>query len=275
MFCSMHMQHFIITPFYVRRHFKGHIDPQLAPLTWLEHRLRLFEDYCLPSVLAQSNLAFEWLIYFDKSTPDLYLDRVRALTAERSNVSILLCDLWKSEQIAKDVIARVTEQTRWIVTTRLDNDDGMHCDFVSNLHAGIEERREFLNFPHGIIFYSKKFYLYRHLSNAFLSLVEPVENSITVWSVAHEQAARLGTVRQLSDTPAFLQVIHDKNVSNKPRGRRMRASEAISGFEAVPSVYNPVYAERPVDIMFENATHAVFWHLRDLAISVVKKLRRG
>jgi hypothetical protein len=55
----------------------------------------------------------------------------------------------------------------------------------------------------------------------------------------------------------------------------MRASEAISGFEAVPSVYNPVYAERPVDIMFENATHAVFWHLRDLAISVVKKLRRG
>ena len=269
------MKHFLTTPFYVRRHFKGESEPQLAPLHWLEHRFRLFQDYCLPSVIAQSNQTFEWLIYFDSTTPDTYLDKIRTLTSQYKNVSVVLCDVWRAEKVLQDISARADDDTRWIVTTRLDNDDGLHRDFVSNLHTQIEEQREFLNYPHGIVFYSRKFYLYRHLSNAFLSLVEPLDHAIGVWSVAHEQAERLAPIRQLSDWPAFLQVIHDKNVSNKPRGRRIRATEALSGFEAIPSAYILNRQDKLLNILWENATRVVLWNLRDRAISIVKKFQHN
>lgn len=146
------MQHFIITPFYVRRQFTGKtgkIEVQLAEPDWLEQRLRLFEDYCLASVANQSNQNFKWLIYFDDSTPAKYLDRTRSLTKSYQNISIKTCAFWETPTIITDVTAALVASTKWIITTRLDNDDGIHRDFVSMIHSAAQERREFLNFPAG------------------------------------------------------------------------------------------------------------------------------
>ena len=271
------MQHFIITPFYVRRQFTGKtgkIEVQLADPDWLEHRLKLFEDYCLVSVVNQSNQNFQWLIYFDDSTPTKYLDRIRSLTKGHPNISIKTCAFWETPTIIKDVVAALVGGTEWIITTRLDNDDGIHRDFVSMIHSAAQERREFLNFPRGIILYSGKCYIYKHSSNAFLSLVEPADQPRTAWCIAHTDAGQVAPVRQLPDTPAFLQVVHGKNVSNKPRGTRVFARRALIGFEAIPELQRLGADETSWGVLKENATTVVLWRLRDFLITLIKAVFR-
>lgn len=275
MFSSQTMTHFIITPFYVRRGFTtttGKSEERLASLEWLDDRLRLFEAYCLPSVAAQSDQNFSWYLYFDDSTPKKYLDRVAAATSRNTNIFIKRCAFWEGSTLVNDVVSQLDHRTRWVITTRLDNDDGLQRDFVSLLHAAAEEKMEFLNFPRGIIWYAGRCYLYEHPSNAFLSMVEPADNPRTVWLVPHAKAARIAPVRQLSETPAFLQVVHGKNVSNKPRGTRIAARRALVGFDAIEALQGLGGRETATGIMLENATSVMLWKLRDWLIA--KLLRR-
>lgn len=271
---SGRMKHFIITPFYARRRFVGRPKPQLPSLEWLERRLHLFEDYCLASVIGQSARNFDWFVYFDESTPAPYLERFGLLTGKYPNIHLKLCSSWEDRTVANDVVAASASGTRWLITTRLDNDDGIHRDFVATIHAAAAERNEFLNFPRGIILYSGKCYLYRHPSNAFLSLVEPVETVRTVCSIPHELAHRYAPIRQLDEAPAFLQVLHEENVSNKPRGTRVPASRALTGFEAIGALRGLGDGETRYGIAFENLTVVSMRRIRDALISMVKRTRR-
>jgi hypothetical protein len=265
------MKHIIITPYYVWRHFSGQAEPKLAGPTWLAHRLQLFEKYCLPSVTSQSDQNFEWFIYFDVSTAADYLGRIRALTSKYENISIKLCSHFDP---AKDVLATLTDSMNWVITTRLDNDDGLRRDFVSTLHAAVQEREEFLNFPRGIILYSGKCFIYKHYSNAFISFVEPAERPRTVWSVAHTEAAKVAPVRQLPESPAFLQVVHDKNISNKPRGTRIHSRQALIGFETITALQGQESGETAQGVLLENLTTVIIWKLRDFLISLARVVRR-
>jgi hypothetical protein len=105
-------------------------------------------------------------------------------------------------------------------------------------------------------------------------MVEPVQSPRTVWVVPHEKAPQIAPVRQLQQTPAFLQVIHGKNVSNKPRGTRIDARRALAGFEAIEALRGSGERETSTSIMLENATSGVLWKLRDWLISMAKPLRR-
>jgi hypothetical protein len=268
------MRHFVLTPFYVRRYFSGSPEPRLAPHEWLADRMKLFEDFCLPSVLSQSDRSFDWFIYIDESTPAHYVERLQSLTAAHPNIAIKTCRLWDNRMIADHIIARLAASTQWLLTTRLDNDDGLHRDFIATLHAQVEERKEFLNFPRGIILYSGRCYLYKHLSNAFLSLVEPVQDFRTVCSIAHEHASEVAPVRQLPKTPGFLQVVHGGNLSNKPRGTRMFAHDALVGFEGIPALRALIKPETPLSVIFDNTTAVMVWRVRDLLISLAKSVRR-
>jgi hypothetical protein len=277
-FSSGAMQHFILTPFYVRRHFNtgsGQIEVRLAPPEWLAGRLRLFEAYCLPSVIAQSDQDFRWFLYFDDATPAEYLDRVASLTLRHRNIHIKRCALWEGATLERDLLAALDAGKRWVMTTRLDNDDGIRRDFVSMLHAAARERTEFLNFPRGIIWYSGKCYRYTHQSNAFLSMVEPANAPRTVWVAPHEEASGTAPVRQLAGTPAFLQVVHGQNVSNKPRGMRMSARRALEGFEGIEALRgSAATTESLAGILLENATRGVAWRARDALIALAKPIRR-
>lgn len=50
---------------------------------WLKERCKLFEKFCLPSMMYQSNQNFTWLILFDKRTPEdilLKYDKIENIT---------------------------------------------------------------------------------------------------------------------------------------------------------------------------------------------------
>ncbi len=75
--------HYLITRFNLKTANWAVTKNKEALLTeaWMNHRLWLFENFCLPSVAAQVNKDFEWLIYFDLSTPDQYKVQIDKLTA--------------------------------------------------------------------------------------------------------------------------------------------------------------------------------------------------
>src|SRR5699024_5631983 len=55
--------------------------------------------------------------------------------------------------------------------------------------------------------------------NAFCSVVEPADAPLTCWVDWHNRLSRHMPVREIRGAPAWLQVVHGSNVSNRVRGR--------------------------------------------------------
>jgi len=189
-------QHIVVTRYFVRfSSASTDVGAMLAPdRKWLDDRFEIFRTVCFPSVVAQTEQDFVWLLFFDVNTPGDQLQRVRDLIAGHANIRIVLCESFDETTRAREIRAELAPDTKWLLTTRLDNDDGWRRDFVATLHNALAfERREFLNYPVGIIFYAGMTFLYRHQSNAFISLLEPVDGFMTVWCGQHLELARMAT----------------------------------------------------------------------------------
>src|ERR1700677_1263076 len=104
---SPRFKHVVLTQYFTRSiEDPGDLGRRLGNIAeWLENRLVLFKRYCLPSVMAQSNQDFTWLLYFDETTPEAYLRRIRDLIAGHDNFKIRLGRLFTPEIQAMDVRA--------------------------------------------------------------------------------------------------------------------------------------------------------------------------
>ncbi len=60
---------------------EGHRERHPRQSGWLEDRVELFERYCLPSVAAQTDRRFSWIIYFDPQSPAWLRQRIEGHTA--------------------------------------------------------------------------------------------------------------------------------------------------------------------------------------------------
>jgi hypothetical protein len=284
--------HFILTRFWYSRGALFNESLTVGPetLQWLDNRLKLFEAYCLPSVTNQSCQDFKWLIYFDVKTPTTFLDRFRALVSRWSNIEVCLShefyvpgqvapfnrDPPKRSEMIEDIRARLDPGAQWVMTSRLDTDDGLRSDFVERLHAAVSGPvSEFLNFPNGILYYNDQCYLYRHLSNAFISRFEPAETLATIWVGPHERLSEAGSIRQMTPQPGFLQVVHGTNASNKPRGQRVPKILALQGFEAIETLHTKPLDESNTDILLTNVFGSTRWAARDWLIAKAKSARKG
>jgi hypothetical protein len=242
--------------------------------TWLEKRFKLFDEYCLPSVVNQSVQNFIWLIYFDINTPRKYVEQVELRIKPYNNIKLILCDSFDYEAKNRFVQEEIDPNASWLLTTRLDNDDGWHRDFVKILQENVQiGRKECLNYPVGMILYSGKTFLYRHSSNAFISLSEPVDNFLTVLCERHDRLGRIAPVRQLPAFPAFMQVVHDGTRSNKPRGMRVPRLLGLVGFEAMTGISCRSGEEKDWPIAIYNVTRVPVWALRDWVIRLARGAR--
>jgi hypothetical protein len=239
---------------------------------WMEERLELFERYCLPSVLAQTNQNFRWMVYFDHSTSEEHLERVRRGLAGRPNFFIKLCSIFGSETLQEDFAADLDPSVKWLVTTRLDNDDGLHRDFIRNLQAQVRVGvKEALDFPYGIVYANGVPYWSRQKSNAFISLSEPMENMRTVFATRHKEMSRRYKIRTVGTEPAWLQSVHGLNVSNGIRGWRIANAQIPAGFELGDAPTGESLS--PSGILMENATLGVARYFRDRLADAVNAVR--
>lgn len=269
-------EHVLLTRFNVR-----YVEDPNAPSIgtdpdWLARRFELFERYCLPSVIAQSAQNFSWIIFFDAATPPEFAERARALSTRRARTYPIFCGALPIEKVRDTISGVFAAEPEWLLTSRLDNDDGLHADFMATLQRAQRfERAEVLNCPNGVILSGQNAYRRRDMSNAFIALSEPYAGFKTVFSILrHVYAKESYPVRQLEGPPMWLQVIHETNISNRIRGWRAPLAAITAGFPIPADPAPAARQESAAAILVENLTFAVVRFLRDSAIIVVRRVAK-
>jgi hypothetical protein len=187
---------------------------------WLTGRLKLFRDYCLPSMQGQRGASFHWLIFLDAASPAWFKREIEFLKplVEPVYVDGSLTD----EVMAEKVAATGFVTTPYLVTTRLDNDDALAIDHLANVQSAFQrQEREFLVFPFGLQSFRDQLYTVFWPSNPFLSLIEKVQSGTpftTVHCVEHNRVRQAGRVKSIFRSPQWLQILHSSNVLNTLRG---------------------------------------------------------
>lgn len=191
-----------------------------ADQRWLRQRVELFERYCLPSVEGQTAKGFGWLVYFDPDSPGWLLDRI----AQWSSATTVLHPLFRPSvtrpELLADLASTIGQHHDLLATTNLDNDDAIATDFIERLQAAprTPERRA-LFLAEGIIRRDRRVYARRDPDNAFCTVREPWEGAATCWSEWHNLLSATMPTHVIDGPPAWLQVVHTSNVSNRVRGR--------------------------------------------------------
>lgn len=225
-YTRMHAQVFIATRFNV-----VYSEPHLAKdksgnptrtESWLARRFELFERICLPSMMAQTDSDFTWLVFFSDGTPRAYKERVAGINARfPAFVPIYLYDgEFMVGRFKKEVAARRAHAASHLITLRLDNDDALRRTMVQSVRGEFRgQDDEFINFTRGLQceIDNGVIALAHEKSNPFIARIEsfPAAEPRTVLEVMHYQAAETGMLRDISTVPMWLQVIHGGNVINR------------------------------------------------------------
>jgi hypothetical protein len=215
----MRLQHFLITRFNLRlqgvaRDKRG---GQVLTRDWLEERLEIFEHYCLPSVLNQTEQRFVWLLLLDEATDREVVKRVEGYRRLAENLEpVYLPPIGDAGDLARPVRERLSPETEILVTSRLDNDDALHEDALAAVRRRVRGRREFLNLRLGFVTEGSRARVVSHKYGPFTSLVEPLGNGplLTVYCTTHGRQRRVAPVRQIAQRPLWLRVVHARNVAN-------------------------------------------------------------
>lgn len=241
---------------------------------WLEGRFQLFRDMCLPSVADQTRQDFTWIVFFDEQTPAAYRDEIVRLQAIYP-FEARFTGMFEMDKIVPSLVANA-QSSPWLLTTRLDSDDILAVDHMERLHDAISDRRpQAINFRQGAILSIKsetpRLYVTQDDSNPFASLLEPMGDGVTtIWGVKHVEIERLAPVTQIDGAPAWLQVVHGANVSNRVKGKRVPLASLTDVFPYLSDAAT-MRSETALEIGGDNAL-GVVRSLREAARATVKPL---
>ena len=186
---------------------------------WLQRRVELFQRYTIPSVAAQTVSGFHWIVYFDPESPPWLLERL-APQAEAGAFTPVFREEATWREVGADARQLTGARGELLITTNLDNDDALATDFlerIQQLAKPGETRAVFLE--RGLITSGERTYLRRDLDNAFCSVAEPWSaEPATAWRDWHIMLRNHMPVCSHAGGPAWLQVVHGENVSNRVRG---------------------------------------------------------
>ncbi|TDP00879.1 glycosyltransferase [Flavobacterium sp. 245] len=220
------MKQFIVTRFNLKKSDWKNSKSGNSVLTneWLEHRFSLFENYCFPSVINQSNQNFIWCIFFDIDTPEDFKNKIIALTANRQNIIPIFIDgmdaLYSS--FKKFISENITVEDSHIITTRIDNDDIVHQDFIEVIQSLFQpsdltviDLRE--GYQVSIDVPKPEVRLYTHPFNAFISVIESTKSFETVFSRAHYDWKTEKNVISYKRKRLWMELSHQENYVNHRR----------------------------------------------------------
>jgi hypothetical protein len=236
---------------------------------WLHDRLRLFESFCVPSVEAQIEKNFTWIVYLDPSSPRWLLDRIDCLSAG----GLFAPHFYESvprETLLSNIESMTGGPTRYLLTTNLDNDDALAIDFTRRVRrASRADSRVGIYIDSGLILNGDALYARRDRHNAFCSVQESWRDAVTCWCTPHNKLHHIMPVLEVSGgAPGWLQIVHGGNVSNRVRGKRVSPLPYRAQFPAIlDTVDVPTsadlardrYIHQPRRTMYEIARTTTKW----------------
>ncbi len=236
-------QHILITRFNLQSATRSWTDMDTTGREkWMEHRWKVFTNYCLLSILNQSTKNFLWFIYFDKNTNDFYKEKIIQLAKDHPFISPHYVESYEQflENLSSDILKTKKDKTTHIISSRIDNDDAFHRDAIGEIQAQFASQNyQLINLAKGACLNIDNPYgvsSYTYYAGPFISLIEriPKENKVkTIYEKDHHFYFTKYPIIQLKSMVYWIQVIHKYNVSNGMRGKpvRMVIGKEAYGFE--------------------------------------------
>ena len=215
----MKIQHLVITRFNVTISREGNIVPSLD---WLQQRMTIFEQYCLPSMMVQTCTNFIWLILMDESTPIEVRDCMTHYQQQVPMMRVLyVSQINDLTTFYHQLALEYTEEGNYVLTTRIDNDDVVCRTYIADIQYAAAQQEQIpviLTFPHGCqLFLNDSVGLGLHwLSNHFVSLLElRDEQTHTILDYDHTTVGEHVPIYvENTSLPSWGEVVHSRNVSN-------------------------------------------------------------
>lgn len=231
------MKHLILIRFN-----SGNQDP-----SWLEHRLKFFRAFTLPSLLNQTNQDFTVVFGVDPtSTPSVLKRELEEYGLVFETVHGQSDRGWKEMHtfVFRQFLSDYLGDEQCILTTRLDSDDGLSLDYIEHTQrvafrgpAFYDRSNEFFVYNEGIVWSEGKFFLKRDVSGPFLSLIEWRTRTPalpgTVFCLRTHLEALEADHQAFDGKPMWLMACHDRNLLNKVGeiGRELSLEEVQEHFE--------------------------------------------
>lgn len=278
-------QHFLVTRFNLRvdswdttRDGEATLDDE-----WLEDRFSLFEKYCLPSVLNQNNKEFHWFIYFDISTPERFIPRIKEIEKCQGEIHCYFINGNKELNSAfiKSINQFLHNDCEWIITTRLDNDDMIHEKFIQTIQKSfVSKNGVVIDLRKGLqINLQSKRLEVRSLNNSFnpfISLIEHRNEFQTVISRLHREWVKAEMILVSEKDPLWIEVVHKKNKLNSIDAKQQL--EYISSFHEFGLSGNQFKKWSPIYVKLKNGftriKHNIGYQV-GIAKIIRKKLLKG
>lgn len=219
------MKHFILTRFNLKNSAWGNNDhgiPKALSEEWLNNRIELFKNYCLPSIENQTSKNFIWFLILDIDTPEFFKQTIEKLTKVDINVRIIFSDGFKYliPTLLTEINNCIDKSDNYIITTRLDNDDIVHKDFIKTIQELYKPKSKMIiDLKAGYQLILEKPFEIRSMKynfNPFISLVESTTDFKTVLNKEHllwkdDTSEHI----KYSKKGLWIQLIHDQNQLNQ------------------------------------------------------------
>lgn len=224
---------------------------------YLRSRFDIFQKYTYPSIKNQTCQNFKWLVLMDEKTPIEFKHILSKLHTEYNNLipCYFSLDVYRNKVtqgyidkyndyaaksgrplydsieysefvqrilspiFIKDEISKFNQQSQYIVTTRIDNDDLFHPEMIRNVQKRIIEEQELCmyNFSYGYQVHLKRrlLQLYYFPHNHYTTLVEDSTSlfqSVLYWN--HTLVDRFVKYKEVIAEPLWVELVHELNVSN-------------------------------------------------------------
>ena len=215
-------KHYLITRFNLKNKNWNVTKNNESLLTreWMTHRIELFSNYCLPSVSSQTNTNFQWLLFFDITTDEDFKKIVEELLQPYSHFrTFYINGMEEFHSSIKTYINGSSENSEYLITSRIDNDDCIHKDYIATIQSQFNHQ-EFMAIdilkgyslqisPH--IMLGKK----EHIFNPFISLIEKNDSPKTVWFSDHNMWKKESRRIEITNSRLWMSIIHEKNKVNE------------------------------------------------------------
>jgi len=253
------MTHYLITRFNLKNPDWVNENNEYYVLTqeWLDERFTIFETYCLPSVKNQSNQNFVWLVFFYVDTPKHFLGKIHQIAENFENFKPIFIDGFKElgNELKLQIEHNQLNIDDYFITTRLDNDDIIHKDFIKTIQDLYIPRSKSiidLRLGYQVILLKKNKTEIRNFKvsyNPFLSVITKLSDFDNLMTQKHDYW-KVIPHKIIHDTQhMWIQVIHQNNKLNQKQ-KALKKVAKINSSDFGVHISNP--KESPLSIWIYN-----------------------
>lgn len=136
---------FILTRFNLKMWKINKFGVDTRTKEWTIHRFNLFEKYCFPSILNQTNKNFVWMCMFADDTDSIFVEKIKRY----KKLLPQFCPVFINDNETKDLkstidsfIKKFKTKSNVLLTSRIDNDDAVNIKYIETIYKLSNEQIE-------------------------------------------------------------------------------------------------------------------------------------